>query len=134
MRFLLPSFLLFFFAVPVWQVFGQAKEQGGMESDMLKLTVVFNNEPLNKDLGNAWGFACVIEGLEKTILFDTGLDGQMLLANMKALDIDPESMDLLVFSHFHGDHTNGLVPFLERNSGVTVYMPRSFPDSIKERV
>ena len=53
------------------------------------ITVIYDNNPYKEGLETGWGFSCVIKGLEKTILFDTGGDGQRLLANMKKLDIDP---------------------------------------------
>ena len=96
--------------------------------------MVFNNEPYKQELETSWGFACVIEGLSQTILFDTGGDGKILLANMQKLGIDPGTVELVPLSHFHGDHTNGLENFLEINPAVTVCMPQSFPDSFQQRV
>ncbi|MGD2271826.1 MAG: MBL fold metallo-hydrolase [Desulfobacterales bacterium] len=55
----------------------------------------------------SWGFACVIKGPEKTILFDTGGDSAVLLNNMQQLGIDPKAIDVVVLSHIHGDHVGG---------------------------
>ena len=107
---------------------------GPTEPSTLKLTIVFNNVPYNQRLETSWGFACVIEGLEKNVLFDTGGNGRILLSNMKILDIDPAIIDLVVLSHFHGDHTNGLESVLQQNPEVAVYMPESFPDSFQASV
>ena len=63
-------------------------------SRKVTITVVYDNDPHQKGLNTGWGFACVIRGLERTVLFDTGGDGNTLLANMRALRIDPESIDL----------------------------------------
>ena len=38
----------------------------------LRITVVYDNNPYKEGLTTSWGFACVIKGAEKTILFDTG--------------------------------------------------------------
>jgi len=95
------------------------------------ITVIFDNYPYKEGLKTAWGFSCLIRGIEKTILFDTGGDGSILLENMKKLNIDPKEIELIVFSHIHGDHTGGLRSFLEKNHNVTVYLPESFPDSFK---
>ena len=99
-----------------------------------RLTVVFNNEPYDNRLETSWGFACVIEGLKKTILFDTGGDGDILLSNMKILQVDAGKVDLVVLSHFHGDHTNGLESFLRQKPNMVVYLPESFPDSFQMSV
>lgn len=50
------------------------------------------------------------------VLFDTGNGAQpagapvgLLGANMRAAGLDPARVTTLVFSHFHGDHVNGLL-------------------------
>ncbi len=90
------------------------------------ITVVYNNIVQDDDLTGEWGFACVIEGMEKKILFDTGGDGKTLLKNMKKMGIDPGSIDIVVISHEHGDHIGGLETFLEKNDRVMVFAPFSF--------
>ena len=100
----------------------------------LTIKVVYDNNPYKEGLGTAWGFSCLIKGPEKTILFDTGGDGTLLLSNMVKLAIEPNSIDVVVLSHIHGDHTGGLGRFLERNADVTVYLPESFPKKFKNNV
>jgi len=97
----------------------------------LKITVIYDNRLWKEGLEPAWGFACLIEGLDKKILFDTGGDGKILLSNMKKLGIDPKQIETVVLSHEHGDHVGGLASFLSANPNVTVYVLRSFPPSIK---
>jgi 7,8-dihydropterin-6-yl-methyl-4-(beta-D-ribofuranosyl)aminobenzene 5'-phosphate synthase len=104
------------------------------ESNEITLNIVYNNVAFDKKLTLSWGMACVIEGMEKVILFDTGGDGDILLANMKSMGIDPEDIDAVVLSHIHGDHTGGLASFLAANSDVTLYVPSSFPEDFKGRV
>jgi 7,8-dihydropterin-6-yl-methyl-4-(beta-D-ribofuranosyl)aminobenzene 5'-phosphate synthase len=53
---------------------------------------------------------------------------------MERLEIEPESIDIVILSHIHGDHTGGLRNFLEKNCDVTVYLPRSFPKRLKDKV
>jgi 7,8-dihydropterin-6-yl-methyl-4-(beta-D-ribofuranosyl)aminobenzene 5'-phosphate synthase len=100
----------------------------------LQLYVVFNNVPYNESLETSWGFACLIKGLDKTVLFDTGGDGEILLSNMQQLGLYPKIVDSIVLSHIHGDHTGGLDAFLARNPHVTVFVPRSFPASFHHDV
>jgi 7,8-dihydropterin-6-yl-methyl-4-(beta-D-ribofuranosyl)aminobenzene 5'-phosphate synthase len=100
----------------------------------LTITVVFDNNPYKEGIKTAWGFSCLISGTEKTILFDTGGDGELLLNNMKKLAVEPKSIDTVFLSHIHGDHTGGLDSFLQKNPDVTVYLPESFPQKFKDNV
>jgi 7,8-dihydropterin-6-yl-methyl-4-(beta-D-ribofuranosyl)aminobenzene 5'-phosphate synthase len=76
----------------------------------------------------------LLEGAEKTILFDTGADGSTLLSNMNKLGIDITNIDTLVLSHSHTDHAGGLLDFLKHNHQVTVYALASFPNNFKEHI
>lgn len=100
----------------------------------LSISVIYDNYTYKEGLSEAWGFSCVVKGAEKTILFDTGEDGSILLSNMNKLGIHTKEIDLVVLSHFHDDHVGGLSSFLEINTDVTVFVPQSFPESFKERV
>jgi 7,8-dihydropterin-6-yl-methyl-4-(beta-D-ribofuranosyl)aminobenzene 5'-phosphate synthase len=104
------------------------------EQGRLRLHVVFNNVPYRQGLQTAWGFSCLIEGPDKTILFDTGGNGDILLSNMEHLGLDPGAVDAVVLSHIHGDHTGGLGALLARNPDVAVFIPASFPASFKQQV
>jgi 7,8-dihydropterin-6-yl-methyl-4-(beta-D-ribofuranosyl)aminobenzene 5'-phosphate synthase len=99
----------------------------------LKIIIVYDNNGYDSRLETKWGFSCLIEGPERTILFDTGGDSTTLLSNMGKLKIDPEEVDAIVLSHIHGDHVGGLDGFLEENSNVIIYLPESFPKSFKDR-
>jgi 7,8-dihydropterin-6-yl-methyl-4-(beta-D-ribofuranosyl)aminobenzene 5'-phosphate synthase len=100
--------------------------------DNLRITVVYDNNPYAAGLTAAWGFACVIKGAGKTILFDTGGSSAVLLGNMQHLGIDPKEIDIVVLSHIHGDHVGGLDGFLKENTNVTIYLPATFPLELKE--
>jgi 7,8-dihydropterin-6-yl-methyl-4-(beta-D-ribofuranosyl)aminobenzene 5'-phosphate synthase len=81
-----------------------------------------------------WGFACVVESGEAMLLFDTGGNGEILLDNMDKLGFDPQEVDVVVLSHIHGDHTDGLMKLLETGVRPVVYAPASFPVSFKDSV
>jgi len=100
----------------------------------LTITVLYDNNPYKEDLEMAWGFSCLLKGIEKTILFDTGGNSAILLANMEKLGIHPEEVNLVVLSHIHDDHVEGLPGFLAKNHEISLYLPRSFPTRFKDRV
>lgn len=77
--------------------------------------------------------ASVVQGTEKTILFDTGGDARILLRNLRTMGIAPEHIDVIVLSHNHADHTGGLVKFLAENPKVKIYVPVSFASEIQRR-
>jgi 7,8-dihydropterin-6-yl-methyl-4-(beta-D-ribofuranosyl)aminobenzene 5'-phosphate synthase len=98
------------------------------------LTVIYDNNPLVPDLRTDWGYSCVVEVGETTLLFDTGADGALLLRNMDKLKINPERIDLIIISHDHHDHLGGLDEFLEVNSAISVYVPKSFPNEVIQNI
>ena len=100
----------------------------------LTITVVHDNYPCLHSLKTAWGFSALVTGPEKTILFDTGCDGTLLLENMASLQIDPGRIDIVVLSHVHKDHTGGLTGLLQANPRVQVCLPAAFPARFKEAV
>jgi len=98
------------------------------------IITVYDNYQVNSALTTAWGFGCVIRTPQEDILFDTGGDSSILLSNMEKMSINPADIDIVVISHIHGDHVGGLDGFLERNGKVRVYIPASFPDSLREKI
>ena len=100
----------------------------------LNLTILYDNNPYVKNLKVKWGFSCLIESSEDTILFDTGGDGSTLLENMEKLKINPGKINKVVISHIHYDHIGGLMDFLKENNKVCVYILKSFPESVKKKI
>ena len=100
----------------------------------ITLISVYDNYQVDQKLKTAWGFATIIKTHQELILFDTGGNSEILLSNMKKLGIEPSSIKKIVISHIHGDHSGGLEGFLERNSNVTVFIPGSFPEAVKNMI
>jgi 7,8-dihydropterin-6-yl-methyl-4-(beta-D-ribofuranosyl)aminobenzene 5'-phosphate synthase len=100
----------------------------------LRFTILYDNYLYKEGTQTDWGFSCLIEGTEKTILFDTGTDPLILMHNVKVMNVDLKKLELVVISHNHGDHTGGLPAVLERNPNVTVFFPVSFPAEFGRRV
>jgi 7,8-dihydropterin-6-yl-methyl-4-(beta-D-ribofuranosyl)aminobenzene 5'-phosphate synthase len=101
---------------------------------VLHLSVVYDNHSLDPGLKSDWGFSCFVEGLEKSILFDTGADGRILLSNMEKMGIRPARIDAVVLSHAHRDHTGGLESLLIQNPKIEVWLPHFFPTDFKEGI
>jgi len=64
------------------------------------------------------GFSALIRTLRgkqvHTILFDTGLSPTALVHNAELLDVELDEVETIVLSHGHGDHTGGILGFMER--------------------
>jgi len=91
----------------------------------MKISLIYDNTVYREELESDWGFAALVEAVDRTILFDAGSDGRILLENMKKMNINPKNVDTVFMSHHHFDHTGGLASFLEKNGDVDVYVPRS---------
>jgi len=100
----------------------------------LRLTVLYDNVSGSPELIPHWGFAALVEYGSHTLLFDTGADGAILLQNMQQLDVDPHSIEAVILSHAHSDHTGGLQALLDTGVRPTVYVPSAFSDAFKEQV
>jgi 7,8-dihydropterin-6-yl-methyl-4-(beta-D-ribofuranosyl)aminobenzene 5'-phosphate synthase len=89
-----------------------------------KITILYdafgNDAAMKKD----WGFAALVEVAGKRILFDTGNDGDIFAANVKAKGVDLTNLDFVVLSHRHSDHMAGLSHVLSVNPKVKIYAPR----------
>ena len=123
-RFLIIYFMVF--------VLGAAWVSAG-EKKSVTMTVLYDNYVYTEGTHADWGFACLIETADKTILFDTGTKPDILMKNIKTLKVDLKKIDTIVISHDHGDHTGGLETVLKENSDVEVYMPVAFAEKYREK-
>jgi 7,8-dihydropterin-6-yl-methyl-4-(beta-D-ribofuranosyl)aminobenzene 5'-phosphate synthase len=103
-------------------------------SHEVSIVTVFDNYAVNPGLTTQWGFAAAVTRGPTHILFDTGSDGQILLSNMAKLNVRPKDIHKVVISHVHLDHLGGLQEFLKVNSDVEVFIPASFPDSVRNLI
>ncbi len=92
----------------------------------VRLHVVFNNETADRQLNASWGFACLVTGRARTVLFDTGSDGSILTGNLERMGLDAGAVDHVVLSHEHWDHVDGLAAIARANPGVVVHPLGSF--------
>ena len=77
----------------------------------MRLTILSDNNTLiDQYLLGEPGFSCLIEAEGKRFLLDTGYFG-IFAKNAEALGLDWRSVDGVVLSHCHDDHTKGLDAF-----------------------
>ena len=77
------------------------------ELKTLRITIL--STMLADDGIGEWGFSALIDADGHRILFDTGAHPNTVLENAKELKIDLSDVQDVVLSHFHDDHTTGLM-------------------------
>jgi 7,8-dihydropterin-6-yl-methyl-4-(beta-D-ribofuranosyl)aminobenzene 5'-phosphate synthase len=88
-----------------------------------RVTVIYDAFGKPSSLERGWGYSALVEYGGKRILFDAGGQYQAFADNVRKLKIDLKTLDFVVISHRHGDHTGGLAYVLQQNPKVKVYAP-----------
>jgi 7,8-dihydropterin-6-yl-methyl-4-(beta-D-ribofuranosyl)aminobenzene 5'-phosphate synthase len=88
-----------------------------------RVTILYDSFGKAPALTMDWGFAALVEYGGKRILFDTGNNARIFEHNVKALGVDLWSIDFVVISHRHADHTSGITYLLTVNPKVKIYVP-----------
>ncbi|MEI7531177.1 MAG: MBL fold metallo-hydrolase [Betaproteobacteria bacterium] len=104
-------------AIPVVTYAKEQEYLGG------KVTIIYDAFGKPSDLERGWGYSALVEYEGKKILFDTGGRYEGFKDNINRLKIDLTTIDFVVISHRHGDHTSGLAYMLEKNPRVVIYAP-----------
>jgi 7,8-dihydropterin-6-yl-methyl-4-(beta-D-ribofuranosyl)aminobenzene 5'-phosphate synthase len=86
----------------------QAADGTAHQAKALKVTTLSTMLTDTKGLGE-WGYAALVEVDGKRILFDTGANPDIVLRNADVLEIDLSTVEDVIISHFHDDHTGGLI-------------------------
>lgn len=76
-----------------------------------------------KELYHEHGLSFYIETKKHKILLDTGAS-DAFLENAKVLGIDLTQVDMVVLSHGHYDHADGILAFAKLNPNVTIYLQK----------
>jgi 7,8-dihydropterin-6-yl-methyl-4-(beta-D-ribofuranosyl)aminobenzene 5'-phosphate synthase len=104
-----------------------------VSNDTFNVTMLYNNIPGETNLQAAWGLALWIEYKDQAVLFDTGGDGNILLHNISNTGLDISGLSMLIISHKHWDHVNGIPAVLEAYGGpLPVYVPLHAVTSVQE--
>jgi 7,8-dihydropterin-6-yl-methyl-4-(beta-D-ribofuranosyl)aminobenzene 5'-phosphate synthase len=94
------------------------------EPSKAEITILYDAFGKPSAMTKDWGFSALIEYRGKRILFDTGNNADIFAHNVKAKGIDLTTLDFVVVSHRHGDHTSGFNYLLRVNPDVTIYAPQ----------
>ena len=81
---------------------------GNIKSTEYEITVLATNIANFKGIGE-WSFSALLESENESIIFDTGFDENTVLHNADLLGKDLSKVEKVILSHFHGDHTGGLI-------------------------
>ncbi|MDD3037811.1 MBL fold metallo-hydrolase [Bacteroides sp.] len=84
-----------------------------------RITTLVENCVYGHKLQAEHGLSLYIEISGYRLLFDTGAS-DLFIRNARLLHIDLQTVDYLILSHGHSDHTGGLHSFLKLNSRATV--------------
>jgi len=104
------------------------------DDPQVRIVILYDNYPHDPRLETDWGFSCFVDADGARILIDTGNQAARFLRHMDRLAVDAKTVGALVLSHNHTDHTAGLSTFLGRHADLPVYVPASFPPSIRQDV
>ncbi|MDD3715704.1 MAG: MBL fold metallo-hydrolase [Candidatus Marinimicrobia bacterium] len=94
-----------------------------MES--LEILILYDNSSADPNIRADWGFSALIRTGARNILFDTGADATILLANMKYLNVPASTINTIFISHHHFDHTGALSTFLHAQPHAEIFIPQS---------
>lgn len=97
----------------------------------MEIRVLFDNRKEDMRYVAGWGVSFLVN---KSILFDAGENEDMLLHNMRLMDVRPDQIEKIVISHEHWDHVGGLWRLIMGSPGVPVYICPGFSREFKERI
>ncbi|KPJ88335.1 MAG: hypothetical protein AMS18_13460 [Gemmatimonas sp. SG8_17] len=103
------------------------------QETQITVTILYDNLWHDDRLEFDWGFAALIELGDRTVLLDTGTQGDMFMRNLRTLEKDPADIDALVISHAHGDHTGGMEALFASGARPTVYLLEAFPQELRQQ-
>jgi 7,8-dihydropterin-6-yl-methyl-4-(beta-D-ribofuranosyl)aminobenzene 5'-phosphate synthase len=92
-----------------------------MSKPKLEIITLVENLAYQQGTKGEHGLAFVVRTGGKQILFDTGQSG-LLIENARRMNIDLSTIDAVVISHGHYDHTGGLAAFFSVNNHAPVFL------------
>ena len=88
------------------------------------IKALVENQVVSNEYQGEHGLSLYIETEKHRLLFDVGAS-ERFVKNAKKLNVDLSAVDLVVISHGHHDHGDGLAAFLAINSRAKIYIRQS---------
>jgi len=104
------------------------------QEEELTIITVYDNYQYSPNTLADWGFSCIVVFNGDTILFDTGTRREEFIHNISTLNISIKSIDKMVISHNHGDHTGNVFYVLKDNPNMEVYIPTQLEGAFENKV
>jgi 7,8-dihydropterin-6-yl-methyl-4-(beta-D-ribofuranosyl)aminobenzene 5'-phosphate synthase len=98
------------------------------------VTVIYDNYIHTEGMEPDWGYSIVIEGLDKTILFDAGTKPDIFRSNFEKTGLDASKIGLVVISHEHFDHVGGMPAFARMKTAIPIIVPFSFTPAFMDGI
>lgn len=115
--------LISFLIMGLLSGFKDASEHPVFEIKEGTITNLYDAFGKDTSLTKDFGFSCITRYQGKTILFDAGSNADYFKYNVTKLGIDLREVDIVVVSHGHFDHLNGLDYVLQVNPKAKIYFP-----------
>lgn len=87
----------------------------------MRIVNLVENESGDTGCEAAHGLSFYVETENHKLLFDTS-PSEVLIRNAQKLGVDLTSIDTVILSHGHYDHSGGILPFVELNPRAKIYM------------
>ncbi len=87
----------------------------------MRIINLVENEPGDSGCEAAHGLSFYVETQAHRFLFDTS-PSELMIRNAQKLGVDLTSVDTVILSHGHYDHSGGILPFVEINPRAKIYM------------
>ena len=90
----------------------------------MRIINLVENEMGDSGCEAAHGLSFYVETENHKLLFDAG-PSELVLRNAEKLGVDLKTLDTVILSHGHYDHSGGILPFVEINSKAEIYMQQN---------
>jgi 7,8-dihydropterin-6-yl-methyl-4-(beta-D-ribofuranosyl)aminobenzene 5'-phosphate synthase len=105
----------------------------GGEDRIMRLTLLID-DIVPEGVTPVDGFSILVEAPDALVLFDTGPDGEVLLAALDRVGVGVRDLDLVVISHSPKCHSGGLARLLFEHRRLPVSVPVSESSKISKMI